>query len=139
MAEKVQIKASTRRTKSGKIVRVKAYDQNRDSVGDTLKAEGRVPVAAQPGSFPNGRSTPTTAAVARYENERQDEEVRSAQIRARMAQQELARLTEQYKGETGTVSDQTNFYSSLSDQFAALVAADAAGEGGAGGGGGSAA
>lgn len=138
MAERVQIKASTRRTKSGKVVTVRSYDQNRDSVGDTLKTEGRVPTASTPGSFPNGRSTPTTPRVAKYEAQRQEEELRAAQIRARMAQARLDKILENMKDETGTVTDNTLFHSIVS-QLDALIAeaengADAGAEGAIGGG-----
>lgn len=121
MPEKVQIKASTRRTKSGKVVSVRSYDQNRDSVGDTLKTEGRVPTASTPGSFPNGRSTPTTPLVSQYETQRQEEELRAAKIRARMAQARLDRILDSMKDETGTVTDNTLFHSIVS-QLDALIA-----------------
>ena len=89
---KVQIRASTRRTKTGKIVQIRAHDQNRDTVGEQLKTEGRTPTASQPGNFPNGRSTPSTPAVAKYEAARQDAEIRAARLRAEAAQRQLEEL-----------------------------------------------
>lgn len=64
------VKASTRHLKSGKIVQVAAHQQERDAVGDALKAVGRVPLAAKPGTFPNGRSTPGSTEIWEAERKR---------------------------------------------------------------------
>ena len=120
---KVQIKASTRRTKTGKVVTIRAHDQNRDTVGDQLKTEGRTPTASQPGNFPNGRSTPTSPTVAKFEEERQDAEIRAAQIRARMAQQQLQQAQQQQQAQMPkTPAEQVAIYS-VADQFDALMQA----------------
>lgn len=123
---KVRIRASTRRTKSGKVVQIRAHDQNRDTVGESLKAEGRTPTASQPGNFPNGRSTPTTPAVAKYEASRQDAEIRAAQIRARMAEQQLAQVESQQQGlqedSVHTPGETVAMYS-IADQFDAMIKA----------------
>lgn len=106
MAQNVQVKASTRRTKSGKVVTVRAYDQNRDDVGNLFKEEGRVPVASQPGNFPKGRNTPGSPGVITAETVRQEQEVRAAQIRAQMAKDHLNSLKKQQEEETNVLEPQ---------------------------------
>lgn len=121
---KVRIKESTRRTKTGKVVTIRAHDQNRDTVGETLKTEGRAPTASQVGNFPNGRSTPTSPAVAKHENERQDQELRAAQLRAQAAQKQLEALKQQQANEPEelTPAESAAMYS-VADQFDAMMQA----------------
>ena len=55
----VGVEGYMRRSKSGKMIQVKQYRQNRDLSG-LLKAVGRPPTASAPGAFANERSMPFT-------------------------------------------------------------------------------
>lgn len=120
---KVQIKASTRRTKTGKVVTIRAHDQNRDTVGDQLKTEGRTPTASQPGNFLTVVVRLLLQRLLSLKEERQDAEIRAAQIRARMAQQQLQQAQQQQQAQMPkTPAEQVAIYS-VADQFDALMQA----------------
>ena len=66
MAEAVAVREHKRQLKSGQVVTVKAHKQSRDLVADSLSdATDRPPLAAQPGKFANGRSTPDSPVIAK--------------------------------------------------------------------------
>jgi hypothetical protein len=73
------VKASTRHTKSGKVVSVQSFDRHFDAMGETLKEQARnIPMVATPGKFPLGRSTPGSPKVQKAEAARQDAELAAA-------------------------------------------------------------
>lgn len=87
------VEGYTRRTKSGKVVQVGGYDRNAEVRAAEAKI-GRVPIAARPGSFANGRSVPGTPAIAKAQAAE-----REAKIKEAKAQNAAAR-----KMKTGPVS-----------------------------------
>ena len=60
----INVDSYTRTTKSGKVVQVEGYSQNRN-LADALSKMGRTPVAARSGQYPGGRSLPGSPAVSK--------------------------------------------------------------------------
>lgn len=86
MPGNIRVGGYTRTTKTGKTIQVGGYSRSGNAATEAMAKQGRTPVAAKTGTFPTGRSTPSSPTIAKADAKRADAEQRLAEAEAILEQ-----------------------------------------------------